>query len=151
MLFRSERNTPLVQRLTSPQKKHTIRVHTIQQLTSIRKKHTSDPTAHKRSKETHDLCGSSRAFHRYPPLSSRHFSLYICGLAVIAISHLNSYLQPHHSSMAFTVPTLTYPETEALCASNYPCPPSYRVPAGWWLSAGGALVPPVPQGVARQH
>ena len=52
--------------------------------------------------------------------------------------------------MASTVPTLTYPQAEALCASNYPCPPGYRVPAGWWLSAGGVPVPPVPQGVARR-
>ena len=30
-----------------------------QRLTSARKKHTADPTAHKRSKETHDPCASS--------------------------------------------------------------------------------------------
>ena len=30
----------------------------IQQLTSPQKKHTPDPTAHKRSKETHDPCDS---------------------------------------------------------------------------------------------
>lgn len=52
--------------------------------------------------------------------------------------------------MASTVPTLTYPEAEALCASNYPCPPGYSVPAGWMLSAGGVPVPAVPQGVARR-
>ena len=52
--------------------------------------------------------------------------------------------------MASTVPTLTYSEAEALCASNYPCPPGYGVPAGWMLSAGGVPVPPVPQGVARR-
>ena len=52
--------------------------------------------------------------------------------------------------MASTVPTLTYPEAEALCASNYPCPPSYSDPAGWRLSAGGVPVPHVPQGVARR-
>jgi len=51
--------------------------------------------------------------------------------------------------MASTVP-LTPREAEALCASNYPCPPGYRVPAGWMLSAGGVPVPPVPLGVARQ-
>ena len=54
------------------------------------------------------------------------------------------------SSMASTVPTLTYSEAEALCASNYPCPPGYGVAAGWMLSAGGVPVPPVPQGVARR-
>ena len=52
--------------------------------------------------------------------------------------------------MAFTVPTLTYQQVEELCASNYPCPPGYRVPAGWSLSAGGVPVPPVPQGTARR-
>ena len=71
------------------------------------------------------------------------------GLAAIAISHLNSYMQPHHSPMA-SVPILTYPQVEPLCASNYPCPPGYRVPAGWWLTVGGVPVPPVPQGVARR-
>ncbi|KAK1610216.1 hypothetical protein QYE76_033889 [Lolium multiflorum] len=50
--------------------------------------------------------------------------------------------------MASTVPTLTYQQVEELCASNYPCPPGYRVPAGWSLSAGGVPVPPVPQGTA---
>ena len=45
---------------------------------------------------------------------------------------------------------LTPREAEALCASNYPCPPGYHVPAGWMLSAGGVPVPPVPQGVARR-
>ena len=45
---------------------------------------------------------------------------------------------------------LTLEETEALCASNYPCPPGYWPPAGWMLSAGGVPVPPVPQGSARQ-
>ncbi|KAK1695137.1 hypothetical protein QYE76_011834 [Lolium multiflorum] len=40
-------------------------------------------------------------------------------------------------------------EAEALCASNYPCPPGYRVPTGWLLSVGG-VVPPVPLGVARE-
>jgi len=52
--------------------------------------------------------------------------------------------------MASTVPTLTYSEAEALCASNYPCPPGYNVPAGWRLSTGGVPVPPVPQGLARR-
>ncbi|KAK1660804.1 hypothetical protein QYE76_048963 [Lolium multiflorum] len=42
------------------------------------------------------------------------------------------------------------PEAEALCASNYPCPPGYRVPTGWLLSVGGVPVPPVPLGVARE-
>ena len=51
--------------------------HLIKRLTSTRRKHTSDPTAHKRSKETHDPCASSRDFHRFPPSSSRHFSLYM--------------------------------------------------------------------------
>ena len=51
--------------------------------------------------------------------------------------------------MASTVHTLTYSEEDALCASNYPCPPGYSLPAGWMLSAGGVPVPPVPQGVAR--
>ncbi|KAK1606250.1 hypothetical protein QYE76_029923 [Lolium multiflorum] len=41
-------------------------------------------------------------------------------------------------------------EAEALCASNYPCPPGYRVPTGWLLSVGGVPVPPVPLGVARE-
>jgi hypothetical protein len=45
---------------------------------------------------------------------------------------------------------LTPREAEALCASNYPCPPGYHVPAGWMLSTGGVPVPPVPQGVARR-
>ena len=71
-----ERNTPLIQRLTSVRRKHTIRVllpdgayyisqaperntSLFQRLTSARKKHTADPTAHKRSKETHDPCASS--------------------------------------------------------------------------------------------
>ena len=71
-------------------------------------------------------------------------------MASIGIAHLNSYLQPHHSPMASTVPTLTYSEAEALCASNYPCPPGYDVPAGWRLSTGGVPVPPVPQGLARR-
>ena len=59
---------------------------------------------------------------RLPAIS--HY-IYV-GLTAIAISHLNSYLQPHHSPMASTVPTLTYPQAEALCASNYPCPPGDR-------------------------
>ena len=71
-------------------------------------------------------------------------------MASIGIAHLNSYLQPHHSPMASNIPTLTYSEVDALCASNYPCPPGYRVPAGWCLSAGGVPVPPVPQGLARR-
>ncbi|KAK1686476.1 hypothetical protein QYE76_047324 [Lolium multiflorum] len=45
---------------------------------------------------------------------------------------------------------LTPREAEALCASNYPCPPGYRVPTGWLLSVGGVPVPPVPLGVARE-
>src|SRR3954466_10200131 len=45
---------------------------------------------------------------------------------------------------------LTLEETEALCASSYPCPPGYRPPVGWMLSAGGVPVPPTPQGSARQ-
>ena len=45
---------------------------------------------------------------------------------------------------------LTLEESEALCASNYPCPLGYWPPAGWMLSAGGVHVPPVPQGSARQ-
>ena len=45
---------------------------------------------------------------------------------------------------------LTPREAEALCASNYPCPPGYCVPVGWILSAGGVPVPPVPLGVARR-
>ncbi|KAK1627369.1 hypothetical protein QYE76_001684 [Lolium multiflorum] len=69
---------------------------------------------------------SSRAFHRFPPLSSRLFS----PMASIA--------------------SLTPREAEALCASNYPCPPGYRVPTGWLLSVGGVPVPPVPLGVARE-
>ena len=52
--------------------------------------------------------------------------------------------------MASTVPTLTYQQAEELCASNYPCPPGYRVPFGWSLSAGGVPVPPVPHGTARR-
>jgi hypothetical protein len=52
--------------------------------------------------------------------------------------------------MASTAPTLTYQQVEELCASNYPCPPGYRVPAGWSLSAGGVPVPPLPQGTARR-
>jgi hypothetical protein len=53
--------------------------------------------------------------------------------------------------MASTEPaTLTVPEAEALCTSNYPCPPGYRVPAGWCLSAGGVPVPPTPLGMARR-
>ncbi len=51
--------------------------------------------------------------------------------------------------MASTV-ALTPREAEALCASNYPCPPGYCVPVGWMLSAGGVPVPPVPLGVARR-
>src|SRR3954465_4036745 len=45
---------------------------------------------------------------------------------------------------------LTLKETEVLCASNYPCPPGYRPPAGCMLSTRGVPVPPVPQGSARQ-
>ena len=45
---------------------------------------------------------------------------------------------------------LTLEETQALWASNYPCPPGYRPAAGWMLSAGGVPVPPMPQGSARQ-
>ena len=52
--------------------------------------------------------------------------------------------------MASTVPTLTYSEAEALCASNYPCPPGYTIPADRYLSAGGVPFPPVPQGMARR-
>ena len=52
--------------------------------------------------------------------------------------------------MASTIPTLTYPQVEELCASNYPCPPGYTVPAVWYLRAGGVQVPPVPQGMARR-
>jgi hypothetical protein len=52
--------------------------------------------------------------------------------------------------MASTVPTLTYQQAEELCASNYPCPLGYRVPAGWSLSTGGMPVPPVPHGTARR-
>ena len=44
----------------------------IQQLTSPQKKHTPDPTANKRSKETHDPCASSLLVG---------FSLYICSHA----------------------------------------------------------------------
>src|SRR3954465_6088398 len=51
--------------------------------------------------------------------------------------------------MASTV-ALTPREAEALCASNYPCPPGYCVPVGWMLSVGGVPVPPVPLGVARR-
>ena len=46
--------------------------------------------------------------------------------------------------------SLTPQEAEALGASNYPCPPGYRVPTGWMLSVGGVPVSPVPLGVARQ-
>jgi hypothetical protein len=49
-----------------------------------------------------------------------------------------------------SIVSLTPKEAEALCASNYPCPPGYRVPTGWMLSVGGVPVPPVPLGVARQ-
>ena len=49
-----------------------------------------------------------------------------------------------------SIVSLTPQEAEALCASNYPCPPGYRVPTGWMLSVGGVPVPPVPVGVARQ-
>ena len=49
-----------------------------------------------------------------------------------------------------SIVSLTPQEAEALCASNYPCPPGYRVPTGWMLSVGGVPVPPVPLGVARQ-
>ena len=45
---------------------------------------------------------------------------------------------------------LTPREAEALCASNYPCPPGYRVPTGWLLSVGGVPVPPIPVGVPRE-
>ena len=45
---------------------------------------------------------------------------------------------------------LTLEETEALCASSYPCPSGYRLPVGWMLSAGGVPVPPMSQGLARQ-
>ena len=44
--------------------------------------------------------------------------------------------------MASIIPTLTYQEVDALCASNYPCPPGYSVPASWMISAGGMPVPP---------
>ncbi|KAK1692197.1 hypothetical protein QYE76_008894 [Lolium multiflorum] len=49
-----------------------------------------------------------------------------------------------------SIVSLTLREAEALCASNYPCPPGYRVPTGWLLSVGGVPVPPVPLGVARE-
>ena len=49
-----------------------------------------------------------------------------------------------------SIASLTPREAEALCASNYPCPPGYRVPTGWLLSVGGVPVPPVPLGVARE-
>ena len=49
-----------------------------------------------------------------------------------------------------SIVSLTPREAEALCASNYPCPPGYRVPTGWLLSVGGVPVPPVPLGVARE-
>jgi hypothetical protein len=49
-----------------------------------------------------------------------------------------------------SIVSLTLQKAKALCASNYPCPPGYRVPTGWMLSVGGVPVPPVPLGVARQ-
>lgn len=45
---------------------------------------------------------------------------------------------------------LTVVEAQALAASSYPCPPDYRCPDGWALSAGGVPVPPVPEGAARR-
>ena len=51
---------------------------------------------------------------RLPAIS--HY-IYV-GLAAIAISHLNSYLQPHHSPMASTEPTLIYPEAEVLLSND---------------------------------
>jgi len=48
-----------------------------------------------------------------------------------------------------SIVSLTLREAEALCASNYPCQPGYRIPTGWLLSVEDVPVPPVPLGVAR--
>ena len=95
-------------------------------------------------------------FPRFPPLPASVFPpffhyIYV-GLASIYISHLDSYLQTSSLSSIASIVSLTpqEAEAEALCASNYPCPPGYRVPIGWKLSVGGVPVPPVPLGVARQ-
>ena len=114
-----ERNTPLIQRVTSTQKKHTIRVHTIQQLTSARKKHTSDPTAQSaRRKHTIRVLlpaqflgllsrpispAATKACQRArvpksPPSSSRHFSLYIYRLG--RHCHITSKLISATSSLS---------------------------------------------------
>ncbi|KAK1660743.1 hypothetical protein QYE76_048902 [Lolium multiflorum] len=61
----------------------------------------------------------------------------------------STMVAPYIGHMASIV-SLTLREAEALCASNYPCPPGYRVPTGWLLSVGGVPVPPVPLGVARE-
>jgi hypothetical protein len=49
-----------------------------------------------------------------------------------------------------SIVSLTPQEAEALCASNYPYPPGYRVPTGSMLSVGGVPVPPVTLGVVHQ-
>jgi hypothetical protein len=89
---------------------------------------------------------SSRAFHRFPPPSSHHFSLYICrhGLHLQITSRLISanLITLSHGFHRISNPW----EAKALCASNYPCPLGYRVPIGWMLSVGDVPVPPVPLG-----
>jgi hypothetical protein len=93
-------------------------------------------------------------FPRFPPFFASVFPpffhyIYV-GLASIYISHLDSYLQTSSLSPMASIVSLTPREAEVLCASNYPCPPDYRVPTSWMLSIGGVPVPTVPLGVARQ-
>jgi hypothetical protein len=39
-------------------------------------------------------------------------------------------------------------EGRLLYLAGYPAPPDFRTPGGWWLSTGGALIPPPPMGDA---
>ena len=45
---------------------------------------------------------------------------------------------------------LQEPEARLLYEAEYPARPDMRVPGSWRLSAAGVLVPPVPEGAARQ-
>lgn len=45
---------------------------------------------------------------------------------------------------------LQEPEARLLYEAEYPTPPDMWVPGAWRLSAGGVLVPPVPEGAARR-
>ena len=41
-------------------------------------------------------------------------------------------------------------EARLLYEADYPAPPDMRVPGSWKLSAGGVLMPPVPEWASRR-